>query len=361
MSRTDYYKTYGINNDKKKRSEYEKEVLYNLMQPPRMDPRKTAPTITSWQPWFEQQADLLELPEDQGNKYALVVVDVHTGITDAEPLENKESATVRDAFKTIYERDIIKEMPKIIKTDAGTEFKGAVKKYFKDNKVLQRQALTNRHRQVALVERRNLTIGRALFQRMLAQELLSGETDKQWVDDLPQVVEYINKYNKRKQSDEDADKLPKFDKHNKKLIPIGTKVRHVLDYPINLADGERWAGNFRATDIRWNQHPKTITNILIMPNQPPLYILDDNNKVAYTRNQIQLVNDSEQWPIPDEVVRGDISKYVPEKILGNKIIKRKKHYLVKWRGYDETTWEPANTLKQDVPDMVNKYEKSLKP
>lgn len=41
--------------------------------------------------------------------------------------------------------------------------------------------------------------------------------------------------------------------------------------------------------------------------------------------------------------------YVVEKIVGEKIMKRKKHYCVKWDGYSssENTWEPAQKLKNN--------------
>eukprot|EP01132_Coremiostelium_polycephalum_P009074 gene9074-11114_t len=51
-----------------------------------------------------------------------------------------------------------------------------------------------------------------------------------------------------------------------------------------------------------------------------------------------------------------------EKILDKKKIKGVIHYLVKWVGYndeEDNTWEPRSTLLEDVPDIVNEYEKSL--
>ena len=29
---------------------------------------------------------------------------------------------------------------------------------------------------------------------------------------------------------------------------------------------------------------------------------------------------------------------------------------VKWKGFDEHTWEPRDTLMEDVPEMVKKFE-----
>jgi hypothetical protein len=33
------------------------------------------------------------------------------------------------------------------------------------------------------------------------------------------------------------------------------------------------------------------------------------------------------------------------------------YYEVKWKGYNETTLEPREVLFQDVPKMVNQFEK----
>ena len=46
----------------------------------------------------------------------------------------------------------------------------------------------DRHQSQALVERQNQTIGRALFHWQVAQELLTGQPDTAWKDDLPSVI-----------------------------------------------------------------------------------------------------------------------------------------------------------------------------
>ncbi|EGG23142.1 hypothetical protein DFA_05272 [Cavenderia fasciculata] len=80
--------------------------------------------------YFKQQADLLFLPDDNGFKYALVVVDLASRLT--EPFQNKTAKEVRDEFIKIYKRGVLKQ-PNIIQMDPGTEFKGATKQYFEQN------------------------------------------------------------------------------------------------------------------------------------------------------------------------------------------------------------------------------------
>jgi hypothetical protein len=57
------------------------------------------------------QADLIFLPHDKVGKktykYALVVVDLHSGMTDAEPLEDKTAENTAAAIQVIYRRSIL--------------------------------------------------------------------------------------------------------------------------------------------------------------------------------------------------------------------------------------------------------------
>jgi transposase InsO family protein len=352
MDRKEYYKSLGLSRDFKGK---DKEEIANLFKQPKRDKRSNAAHQVSYTPFYEQQMDLLTLPDDNGFKYALVVVDINTGITDAEALKNKDADTVAKALDTIYKRKIIKKLPRIARTDSGSEFKSKVKDWFKTREVLQSVATPGRHRQLAFVERRNHTIGSALFMRMIAQEILTGEISKEWTDNLPTVIEYINKNVKQQQKPKSD--MPIQNKDNLKLIPIGTKVRTQLDNPIDVVTNKKLHGKFRATDIKWDPNIKTITNILIMPNQPPLYKVD-NIRIGYTRNQLQVVPKDELKPIGEVVIRGNPSSYIPEKILSEKNIKGKLYYFVKWAGFDQPTYSLASDMNKDQPKLVASYRKT---
>ncbi|GES90791.1 chromobox protein homolog 5 [Rhizophagus clarus] len=58
-------------------------------------------------------------------------------------------------------------------------------------------------------------------------------------------------------------------------------------------------------------------------------------------------------PPPDSVIRGQPERYVPEKILNHRTRKDQLQYLVKWKRYpeDKSTWEPADRLQEDVPNL----------
>ncbi|KAF1318369.1 Pol protein, partial [Globisporangium splendens] len=53
--------------------------------------------------------------------------------------------------------------------------------------------------------------------------------------------------------------------------------------------------------------------------------------------------------------------YHVERLLRVQRRKGNTHYLVKWRGYDvsQSSWEPAERLLEDVPDMVTAFERSV--
>ena len=80
------------------------------------------------------------------------------------------------------------------------------------------------------------------------------------------------------------------------LIPEGTKVRYLLDYPIDYLTKKKIGSKFRETDIRWSLGDHVVTRILLKPNQPPMYIIDSNPNVAYTKDQLQIVQPNEVLP-----------------------------------------------------------------
>lgn len=56
---------------------------------------------------------------------------------------------------------------------------------------------------------------------------------------------------------------------------------------------------------------------------------------------------------PNAAVAGE-EQFIPEEILGDRIFEGKYQYLVKWEGYEETTWHDADTLQ--CIEMIEVYE-----
>ena len=69
-------------------------------------------------------------------------------------------------------------------------------------------------------------------------------------------------------------------------------------------------------------------------------------------------------PPPPVVVAGE-NEYHIEEILDSRIRRRKLQYLVKWTGYNEQNWEPAENLEQaeavDIFDQRYPTKPGLQP
>src|SRR5690606_37077552 len=135
MNKEKYYKDFGLTKITDK-DWLNKQELYNLFKRPTTDSDINAPKFNqTYGKNVDHQADLLFLPNDDGYRYALVVTDVATRLSDAQPLKNKHSVDVKKAFETIYNRKILSK-PEFITVDSGTEFKSHVKDYFKENNII---------------------------------------------------------------------------------------------------------------------------------------------------------------------------------------------------------------------------------
>jgi hypothetical protein len=297
-----YYKNSGLPQKPPKgtkRSDLLKhEELFQLYQTPKRDKKGNAPHIDKQDIESKAilQADLIYLPDDNGYRFALVCVDINTGYTDAEPIKERDAESTLKAFKKITSREPLKDAPKyVLQTDGGSEFKGVFHTYVIKKGIAHRFGKAGRSRQQAVVEQRNKVIGRALFYRMTAQELITEQESKQWVKRLPPLIKVINAYHKdkndkKKKKKKEIKPLPPSVDKDTVLLSIGQAVRVMLDKPLSTF-GQQISGNsFRATDIRWSRKISYITNILLNGGQPPLYQLDNKVAPAYTRNQLQPVD-----------------------------------------------------------------------
>lgn len=287
------------------------KLVDNLLKPVKNDTKPNTPTTSCQLTGKNQvhQIDILYLPHDNGYKYALVVVDLYSGLTEAEKLKSRTSTEVIKALTKIYSRDFL-DIPMKLEADQGSEFKLDFNGYVKNNKIVLKRGKTNRHRQQSVVERRNRMIAEKIFRRQTEQELLTGEPSTQWTEDLPIYIKIINKnLKKTKCNPLDTKWEPRCEGDACNLLNEDTKVRAKLEYPIDPATGKRLmenGGRFRATDIRWNPEIRTIEKIVLNPNQPPMYILNDNGhdaEIGYTKNQLQVVPINEKNP-PKSVLRG---------------------------------------------------------
>lgn len=342
------------------------DIATKLRKIPPKPIRKYAATFSrGYEKNLVHQADLLYMPDDDGYKYILVIVDGGTRLIDAEPIKNRESKTITKAFKTIYKRKIL-SVPHNIQVDAGTEFAGETKKYFENNNMFLRVAKSGRKKQQGLVESRNKTIAEELFLRMSQEELITGEAATDWVDLLKRVIIKLNlrigRVNKQL-------KKPIQKKVNKVIVwkfKLGDKVRLKKEFPTDDISGKPLTGKFRATDLRYDDTIRTILNIHFRDNKLPLYILSDINnpkkieKVGYSEYELQPVTNDETYGNHKQIfLKKKPTVYIAENIVGKKKVKNQIYYEVQWRGYgNDTSWEPRSSFIKNIhhKDLIDDYE-----
>lgn len=314
--------------------------LFQLYKKPLAEKKDDMPHIQIFKPNYEHQADLLYMPHDKGYKYILVVADSHNKKVDAEPIKSKVQGDneILNAFIKIYSRNILK-FPIIIKMDNGTEFKSTnLKNYFDNNEITVKYGVPGRHRQQTIVERANNKIGSILLKRMTAQELITGQKSTEWVDELPELIKILNKNLPPPIKKPKSDNIL-FSKYSGDIIPINTKVRTLLEHPQDTVKGNWLPGKFRAGDIRWSPETHYITDIILKPGYPPMYILDNEYNVARTKQQLQIISDLEIAP-DIKFVRGKQETFIIEKIINKRRKNNKIEYLVKWKGFknSDNSW-----------------------
>jgi hypothetical protein len=170
-----------------------------------------------------------------------------------------------------------------------------------------------------------------------------------------------------KKPQDPADLGPRCDKKGGcDMLEEGTSVRVILEEP-RVTD-EVLYGKFRAGDRRWDDRVRKIYQVLVRPDQPVLYVVtlpdsDKPDKVAYTRQQLQVVQNNE--PEPDasklKISKSNqdfrVHSLQKQRKNGNKI-----EFLVRWVGYPEKknwTWEPrAKLIKsgEGVKQFIKDFE-----
>ena len=251
-----------------------------------------------FEPHLLHQCDILFLPTSQfGFKYCLVCVDVYNSKIDAVALKEKTSKAIVKGLETIYIKHNILEFPLIIQFDSGKEFKNSdVKAFMKKHKVDVKYTLTNRHRQNAVVENANKRLGTIILKFQAVKELQTKKSVKAWHMYLDDFVKFLNDKVKVDLNTYDPYKDVAGNDSKIDILSVGDRVRHVLDYPVSIHNNKRIDSKFRVGDMRWSKDTFKIMKVILNPDTPPLYMINEkgdenkiNNDVAYTKNQLILV------------------------------------------------------------------------
>jgi hypothetical protein len=350
----------NILNGKKRKS----SVIDQLYTRPKKDVDGDNPTFPHIDKNYSHQMDLLYLPNDNGYKYCLVVVDQGSRLLDCIELEDRTSGDIASALKQLYAKSKYLSKPFIVVTDAGKEFLGdfdyELKKIgIKHHKVVK----SGRHRMVSLAERKNQTIGKIVHKILNQVQLTSGNPSSKWVSFLKPIVKAINNkvVTQMKKQVTKLQPITYNPDHKIDLLNEGDRVRVALDNPRDV-DGKQLNGRFRTGDIRFDPKIRTIKNVYSKPNQPIMYFLDgksgklDIEPVGYTRNQLLLVTErDENNELP--LFENEPDRFEVQKILDKGTDEAGDiFYLVKFKGQRKSKWIDRDSL---INDLGKNYMKKI--
>jgi hypothetical protein len=305
---------------------------------------------------YNLMADLMDLPTtSSGYKHLFCIVDLYTLEFDCEPVKNKTSQTVLDAMLECFKRKYVKKPYASLNTDGGSEFKSVFHKWVYDQNIYHKYGSPYRHKQQSVVESLNRQIAKLL---MLYLNKMSKKTQKEYTDwymFLPNVRSSLNEYrqglfkmltNKYKSYsliDQNIETTPKFN--------VGQVVHYKLDYPENSLLDKQSSAKWREGDQRYSETTREIVQIIYM-NSKPWY--------RYKLLGIPNISFSEYELIP---ANSKYSTFKVRDIIGKKIEKKIKYYLVWWQKElkKNATWEPEQQLLQDgLEDYIKRYEDEQK-
>lgn len=285
---------------------------------------------------YNHMADLIFLPEtNKGFKYLLTVVDLWSDELDFEPLKTKESGEVLQALKTIYKRPYLSLPHATLATDDGTEFKSVFHKYLYDKSVYHKVAIPGRHKQQGNIENLNRLINKFLTAYMNKITKQKKQEYFEWTDILDELRKRLNKIRKREDEDPftykhvepDMNRIPKF--------KVGDIVIRKLDVPKNYLNNKE-SGKFREGDLRWDFHePRAVLKVFHYPRNIR-YLIEGFPEVSYTEDELMMSEEQE-------------SKFAVKALIGKKMINKKVHYLVWYKGElkKDAIWIPMTQLLED--------------
>jgi len=134
---------------------------------------------------------------------------------------------------------------------------------------------------------------------MNINELSTQTEDTSWTFLIEPIIKAYNEY-KREYNLEHPEIPPRLlpptqckgDVCN--LLEEGTKVRIPLEAPVEATNLKKvLGGTFRATDLRYKPETYEITKVILRPGQPPMYAVNQDYKVGYTKGELQVVGDDE--------------------------------------------------------------------
>lgn len=263
------------------------------------------------------QIDLLFLPEDNGYRYALCLVDVASRYKASRALQTKTAEELLNNLKDIYLNDEYLRVPRKLQFDRGGEFNNEMLKEWAtpDDEILQKRRsnrttksryrkvqqkveliINEKGQHVSLVENMNKQLTRLIFKDQIIEELKSGIQNTKWVDKLQDYIDILNNRKTRLINLKPIDAIqmsyveqPKnnFTKIEKeKYYDIGTEVRRLLnkdevqDYLTKKIKIELK----RATDAYWSLNTYVVIELYIGKDELVMHRIKDKESGLVYKN-----------------------------------------------------------------------------
>ena len=301
------------------------------------------------------QIDLANLQnlERRNFKYVMVAVDMFSRRTYIEALKDRNKKSILNAFKKIH-----KKIPELKVVRSDNEFTNDLyKKYLDDKNIKQVLSNPDLPQSQGQVERMNSNVKR-IISKML---LYNSKFD--WTKNLRVIEEAINSTinQSTKRTPNEIEKLFK-EKDEEALQEIYNiqkgikgKQNRLAKQIVNVGDFVRiFEPNDKFKSRKWSKEIYEVEKV----NKPKTeygtftYKLKDDKAVYKNEEILKIEGQENRVSLPDTY---EISKLVKAVIKNNT-----PHYEVKWKNYRETTFEPRDDLLEDVPKLLNSFEKKNK-
>lgn len=280
--------------------------------------------------WQSDLVDMIKYSRmNQGYNYLLTAIDMFSRYAWAIPLKRKTPSEIIRAFQIIFNKD--HRQPNYLQTDQGTEFENVKVRAFLTKKGIEQFSVKSQFK-AALVERFNRTLKERMWRAF------THHGNYRWTTIIDELVKGYNHSKHRILGCRPVDVT----KNNEvniwnhlygKLKKPSRKAKFQLGDRVRLSKAK---GIFeKGYTANWSEEIFTVHAINRKYNPIVYKVRDSKDEViqgSFYEYELQLVDDS------DKV-------YTIERVLQTRGTGVHKQYLVKWLGYNETSWIKAKDFR----------------
>lgn len=306
-------------------------------------------------PHTQLAIDLVDFQNFQlnGYKYLLNGVDLFSRKIYSVPMKDKTDTTTLASLKKMTKK--ISNLQSI-RSDNGAEFKNKkVKDYLEKSNISQVFSTAGNPQSNGGIERANQTLKR------LIQKNIQLKDGYDWVKNIDKLTNNIN--------ETIIDKINSTPNHIEKEYAENNDefISNIKDKDIKKKKNNISTQEFNIRDkVRIYQPSEKIKSLNWSPET---YIIDKVFKPAkeYTVYEYKIKGLSTRYKEEDlqkvSVVHNKTNQpelHIVSKIIDPVVKDNKPHYKIKWKGDNQPTIEPEESLMKDIPKMVNLFNKRNK-